>query len=191
MFSGKTTELLRRVDEAGSQGYLTLLFKPSVDDRHGRLAIATHTGISRVGVALEPGAESIRELRKLVGATQLASTLVFGFDEVNFFSARLLRLCKDLTKRGKRVIAAGLDYDFARRPFGPTLELARIGSSVTELAGVCEICGRDATAYQRIIGGKPAPLDSPLIMVGGRELYQARCLNCYSREREESSGSVL
>jgi thymidine kinase len=187
MFSGKTTELIRRIDQARDEGRIAFLFKPSVDDRHGKLEIATHDGISRAGVSIEPGSESIHSVRNLIGAPRLASAHVFGFDETNFFSSRLPRLCEDLMRLGKRVVTAGLDYDFARRPFGPTLRLAEMATVVTLRTSVCEICGRTAAAYQRIIDGRPAPIDGPLIMVGGREIYQARCLECYLSEREASS----
>ena len=55
-----------------------------------------------------------------------------------------------------------------------------IATKVDKLHAVCMKCGCDhATRTQRLIDGKPADKNSPLIMIGGDETYEARCVKCY------------
>ena len=81
---------------------------------------------------------------------------------------------------GKRIIGTGLELDFKAEPFGSMPELMCIATKVDELHAVCMKCGCDhGTRTQRLIDGKPADKSSPLIMIGGDETYEARCIKCY------------
>ena len=185
MFSGKTSELIRRITAAQHRGEVVLVLKPAVDSRSGFDSLVTHDGRRFPAQPIKPHHEELADLRKELGSERLRRSGMVAIDEVNFLSMAFVDICKRLVLEGKSVVAAGLDYSFIREPFGPTLKLAEVADIVVKLVARCALCGRPASAYQRIINGRPAPESSPLIMVGGKELYQPRCLACYYRERSE------
>ena len=179
MFSGKTEELIRRLERVRIAGRKILLFKPTIDDRYAEAAVVTHYGREFAAHQLPPGEETLDKLIEIVGNDALAECSVIAFDEGNFFSERLTELCQELVAMGKRVIVAGLDLTFAEEPFGPMGPLMSLADRVDKLQAVCVKCGGVATRSQRLIDGKPAPVDGPVIQVGGVGSYEARCRNCY------------
>jgi len=179
MFSGKTEELIRRLERVRIAKGKLLLFKPTIDDRYSTTSVVTHYGREFSAHLLSPGSETIEELERLVGAESLAGAAVVAFDEGNFFSDKLPSLCETLVARGKRVIVAGLDLTFAGEPFGPMPTLMALADRVDKLQAVCVKCGGVATRSQRLIDGRPAPKDGPVIQVGGLGTYEARCRSCY------------
>jgi len=100
---------------------------------------------------------------------------VIAIDEVQFFDDDIVALCNNLADHGKRVICAGLDMDFRGVPFGPIPQLLAIAEHVDKLHAICVICGADACRTQRLIAGKPAYYDDPVVLVGASEVYEARC----------------
>ena len=181
MFSGKTEELIRRLERVRIAGRTILLFKPTIDDRYEVNAVVTHYGREFAAHLLEPGEETIGALERSVGEDTLKAAAVVAFDEGNFFSERLPDLCQELVGMGKRVIVAGLDLTFAEEPFEPMPKLMALADRVDKLQAVCVVCGGVATRSQRLIDGKPAPVDGPVIQVGGVGSYQARCRACYEK----------
>ena len=188
MFSGKTEELIRLLEREriarearGSKVPEILVFKPSIDSRYGANVIATHYGKDLSAKNLVPGRESILEIEKIVGVERLKMATVIAFDEAQFFSKKLPKLCEELVDMGKKVIVAGLDLTFARKPFGPMPDLMALADEISKLHAVCVKCGAEATCTQRLIDGKPAPATEKVIVVGGAEFYEARCRNCYER----------
>jgi thymidine kinase len=77
------------------------------------------------------------------------------------------------------VVAAGLDQDFRRLPFGPMPELLTHAEFVDKLQAVCHRCGGPATTTQRLVGGRPAPYSGETVVVGAAEQYEARCRDCH------------
>jgi len=181
MFSGKTEELIRRLERVRIAHGEILLFKPTIDNRYKRNAIVTHYGREFDAHLLVPGHESIGTLSDMVGEKKLGKATVMAFDEGNFFSEKLPVLCEELVAMGKRVIVAGLDLTFAGEPFSPMPILMALADQIDKLHAVCVKCGKDATRTQRLINGKPAPFDDPVIKVGGIGSYEARCRDCYER----------
>ena len=181
MFSGKTEELIRRLERVRIAGRKILLFKPTIDDRYDMNAVVTHYGREFAAHLLEPGEETIDTLKESVGEDALEQAAVVAFDEGNFFSERLPGLCQELVAMGKRVIVAGLDLTFAEEPFEPMPKLMALADRVDKLQAVCVVCGGVATRSQRLIDGKPAPVDGPVIQVGGVGSYEARCRVCYQK----------
>ncbi len=86
-------------------------------------------------------------------------------------------VCEELADEGRSVLVSGLDRDFLGRPFGPMPTLLSLADQVTKLTAICTVCGDDATRTQRLVGGRPAAADDPLIVVGGMhdDRYEARC----------------
>ena len=179
MFSGKTDELIRRLERVRIAGRSILLFKPTIDDRYAETAVVTHYGREFAAHQLTPGEETLETLVSIVGDETLAGANVVAFDEGNFFTEQLTDLCQTLVSMGKRVIVAGLDLTFSEVPFGPMGPLMSLADRVDKLQAVCVQCGGVATRSQRLIDGQPAPTDGPVIQVGGVGSYEARCRNCY------------
>ncbi len=172
MFSGKTEELLRRIRRAEIARKKVQLFKPTIDNRYGLVRVASHDGIGREDAIVVCDAEDI--LRRLD-----ADTEVVAVDEIQFFDASIADICDHLADRGLRVIAAGLDQDFRGEPFGPMPLLLARAELVDKLHAICVTCGAAASRTQRLIDGRPARYDDPVILVGGSESYEARCRNCH------------
>ena len=117
-------------------------------------------------------------MRKIEEVTESNGLDAIGVDEVNFFPEAVVELLDRLADK-KRVIACGLNLNFRAEPFVTTMELAARADRVRYLSAVCVVCGQEATRTQRLIAGKPAPKDSPTIVVGGKELYEPRCRTCF------------
>ena len=182
MFSGKTEELIRRLERVRIARGSILLFKPTIDDRYSQQAIVTHYGREFEAHLLKAGSESLTALIEIAGDEALRRSAVVAFDEGNFFSEQLPGLCEELVEMGKRVIVAGLDLTFAGTPFGSMPTLMALADQVDKLHAVCIKCGGIATRSQRLIDGKPAPVNDPVIKVGGLGTYEARCRDCYSKD---------
>jgi thymidine kinase len=181
MFSGKTEELIRRLERVRIARGEILLFKPTIDDRYSTTSVMTHYGREFAAHLLAPGDETMDALVRIVGRDAIETATVVAFDEGNFFSERLPGLCEELVERGKRVIVAGLDLTFAGEPFGPMPLLLALADRVDKLEAVCVKCGRPATRSQRLANGHPASASGPVIQVGGLGSYEARCRDCYER----------
>ncbi|MFW6190369.1 MAG: thymidine kinase [Candidatus Bipolaricaulota bacterium] len=179
MFSGKSEELIRRIDRAAIAGQDTSLFKPHLDDRYSKSAVVTHYGREFEANLLHTGEESINSLAELIGEKELENVDLVAFDEGNFFTEELADLVDELIHSGKRVIVAGLDLTFAGDPFYPMPELMAESDRLDKLHAVCTECGGEATRTQRLIDGEPAPADDQVIKVGGKGDYEARCRDCW------------
>jgi thymidine kinase len=170
MFSGKTQELIRRLDQERYAGAAIQAFKAALDDRYAIEAVASHRQ-QRFPAIAAPDAGSLQaQLRK--------DTRVIGIDEAQFFGPEIIPLAESLADQGLHVIVAGLDLDFLGRPFGPMAELIARADRLTKLQASCQFpgCGsRQASRTQRLVDGIPAPPDAPLVVVGGAASYQARC----------------
>jgi len=171
MFSGKTEELIRRVRRAQIARQKVQVFKPVIDDRYGVQKITSHNGLYVEALPVE-SAEAILDIVE-------PDTTVVALDEIQFFDWQIAHVCSELAERGVRVIAAGLDMDFRGEPFGPMPVLMAEAEMVDKLQAICVSCGRPASRTQRLIDGKPASYDDPVILVGASEVYEARCRHCH------------
>lgn len=170
MFSGKSEELIRRVTRALIARQRVQVFKPAIDDRYQRMAVASHAGRT---LDAEPVADAA-ELRQTVND----ETQVVAIDEAQFFSDDLVAVVERLAEEGRRVIMAGLDLDFRGEPFGPMPGLMARAEVVEKLTAICR-CGRAATRTQRLIQGQPAHATDPIVLVGAAESYEPRCRDCH------------
>lgn len=170
MFSGKTEELLRRVERARIAKREVLVLKPEIDNRYAEEKVVTHYGRSLSCVRLP--VDIMWE--QLVKKISVSSIHVFAFDEAHFFSPSFPLICEWLVCFGKRVIVSGLDLDFRGEPFGPMPQILALADEVVKLSAVCTICGEPATRSQRIVDGKPVTV-GPEVLIGGLEHYEPRC----------------
>jgi len=167
MFSGKSEELIRRLKRALIAKQKIQVFKPGIDTRYDVDNVVSHSG-SRIEAEVVESPEDI--FRKIGENTQ-----VVAIDEAQFFSEGIINVINNLADKGIKVIVAGLDTDFKGEPFGPMPQILAIAEMVDKLTAICVLCGSEATRTQRIINGQPAYYDDPVIMVGAKELYEARC----------------
>ncbi|MBP1948874.1 thymidine kinase [Virgibacillus litoralis] len=167
MFSGKSEELIRRVRRATYGNLSVRVFKPAIDDRYADDSVVTHNGTSAIARPVRNSDEILEDIDNEVD--------VIGIDEVQFFDENITAVADELANKGIRVIIAGLDTDFRGEPFGPMPKLMALSESVSKLNAICPICGSPASRTQRLINGKPASYDDPVIMVGASESYEPRC----------------
>ncbi|MDW8011330.1 MAG: thymidine kinase [Sulfolobales archaeon] len=178
MFSGKTTELLRILRKYAIAGYAVVLVKPSTDARYSASKVVSHDGLEMDALVVEPSFTGLARVAEL-----LFEHDVVGIDEFQFFeySPDLVKFLLNLSSE-KLVIVAALNLDFRGEPWEVVKELLPYAEDVKVLKAVCTYvdqqrrkCGKQASRTQRLIDGRPAPYDSPRIMVGGKESYEARC----------------
>lgn len=167
MFAGKSEELIRRVKTLSYAHKKIMAFKPWIDNRYDDTAIASHDGDKYQAFAVK----TVQDIRSMVDD----SVQVVAIDEVQFFGDEIVSLCEEFANRGMRVIVAGLDTDFRGEPFGPMPQLLARAEFVAKLSAACTVCGCAATRTQRLVDGKPAKYDDPIILVGAKESYEARC----------------
>jgi thymidine kinase len=179
MFSGKSEEMIRRLRRAEIAGQSVVIFKPRIDDRFDVADIVSHAGIRMRGVPVASVAELVARAQGFE---------VVGIDEVQFFEPAVVPAALQMADGGARVVAAGLDQDFRRLPFGPIPELLAHAEFVDKLQAVCHRCGGPATTTQRLVDGRPAPYSGETVVVGASEQYEARCRDCHEPGADAAVG---
>ncbi|WP_026998011.1 thymidine kinase [Flectobacillus major] len=164
MFSGKTEELIRRLNRARIAKQEVKIFKPTVDTRYHAEDIVSHNASSVGSVPIQHPSDMLA----LVGNCD-----VVGIDEAQFFDNTVVDIANKLAESGKRVIIAGLDMDFLGNPFGPMPNLMAVAEYITKVHAVCVVCGDVANySYRKI-----AVQDQ--VVLGETDSYEARCRKCF------------
>lgn len=177
MYSGKTEELIRRMRQVMIARQSCRIFTPRLDTRYNVGHVASHTGAKLEAVSISSISEAI------AGAEDVQ---VIALDELHFLedsAEAILAGCQALADRGLRVIVAGLDQSYRAEPFPALMQLMAVAEQVDKLYAICVRCGAYATRTQRLVNGQPAPANAPTIVVGGLDLYEARCRSCYEPAR--------
>ncbi|MFH0990221.1 MAG: thymidine kinase [bacterium] len=169
MFSGKTEELIRRIRRAQIAKQKVAIFKPRIDTRYSVEHIVSHSEQSLISQSIDDAAQ----IPELAGDAQ-----VIGIDEAQFFKANVVDVCESLANHGKRVIIAGLDQDYRGKPFEPMPQLLAIAEYITKTLAICVVCGNPADRTQR------KSTSSERVIVGAKELYEARCRRCHQAPSE-------
>lgn len=167
MFCGKTEELIRRLRRACIAKQKVQVFKPIIDQRYSIEKVTSHAGSEFEAIPIESARQIYHHLQE--------DTTVVGIDEAQFFDDEIIPIVQELAEKGCRVIITGLDTDFRGEPFGPMPILLAQAEKVDKLTAICMVCGETATRTQRLINGKPAHYNDPVVVVGAAELYEARC----------------
>jgi len=185
MFSGKSEELIRRVRRAIIARKRVQVFKSHLDGRYaGIYSISSHDGRTVDAVPVDSAAQISQCLDP--------SAQVVAIDEAQFLDGSIVGIATSLAARGRRVIMAGTDTDFRGEPFGPMPSLMAVAEVVDKLHAICVLCGAPASRNQRLVEGRPARYDSPVIQIGGQESYEARCRACHQvPRRDEDQGRLL
>ncbi|MBP1969853.1 thymidine kinase [Virgibacillus natechei] len=183
MFSGKSEELIRRVRRATYGNLSVRVFKPVIDNRFEDESVVSHNGTSTVARPVNSSDKILENINERVD--------LVGIDEVQFFDENIIEVATELANQGIRVIAAGLDTDFRGEPFGAMPALMALSESVTKLNAICPSCGSPASRTQRLIDGKPASYDDPIILVGASESYEPRCRHHHEVPNKPSNKIIL
>ena len=173
MFAGKTEELIRRINVLSYAKKNIIVFKPKIDNRYSDSEIVSHSGAKVPCLVVEKAQDILKKIE--------ADTEVVAIDEVQFFDKDIVEVCEYLADKGIRVMVAGLDKDFRGESFGVMPELLTSGSSLsTKLTGrFVTKWWAPATRTQRLVNGKPAGFEDPIVMVGADESYEPRCRHCH------------
>lgn len=167
MFSGKTEELIRRLRRATIARQKVQVFKPAIDNRYTVEKVKSHAGMDFDATPIQRASEILERLE--------TDTTVIGVDEAQFLDEEIVPIVRSLADRGIRVIIAGLDQDFRGEPFGSMPLLLAFAEHIEKLQAICMVCGEPATRTQRLVNGRPARYDDPVVIVGAAEMYEARC----------------
>lgn len=180
MSCGKTEELLRRIKRAIIARKQVKIFSPVLDTRVGGDYIESRNGMVQDAIKVGTSKDIYRYIK--------AEDQIIAIDEIQFFDKDIVEVVQKLMADGKKVIASGLDLDFKAQPFGSMPTLLCIADRVDKLSAICMKCGSEyANRTQRLVNGEPADINSPLIMIGGDENYEARCINCYELPDKKSA----
>ena len=165
MFSGKSEELIRRLNRAKIARQKVQVFKPKIDDRYSVAETASHSGIKHHSIPVSTAAELLAHIE--------LDTEVVGIDEGQFLDAEIIAVANALANRGMRVIIAGLDQDFMGKPFEPMPQLLAIAEFITKTHAICVVCGSTANYSQRTVASEAR------VEVGASDKYEARCRRCF------------
>ncbi|MFO7615845.1 MAG: thymidine kinase [Bacteroidales bacterium] len=170
MFSGKTEELIRRLNRARIARQSVEIFKPQIDTRYSEEEVVSHDARAiRSTPVSSPG-----NILLLTGDVD-----VVGIDEAQFFDNSLVDVCNTLADQGIRVVVAGLDMDFQGQPFGPMPALTAIAEYVTKVHAICMKCGNLAHYSHRTAGGNQQ------VLLGEKDVYEPLCRRCYNHSRSK------
>jgi thymidine kinase len=164
MFSGKTEELIRRLNRARIARQKVEIFKPKVDTRYDEINVVSHDENSIVSTPVETASQILLYAEEVE---------VVGIDEAQFFDSDLMAVCNFLANKGVRVIVAGLDMDFQGNPFGPIPALLATAEYVTKVHAICMRCGNLAQYSHRTIANQN------LVVLGEKDSYEPLCRKCY------------
>lgn len=164
MFSGKTEELIRRLNRATYAKQRVKIFKPRIDARYAPDSVVSHSKQELTAVAVDDAHEILEHA---------AGADVIGIDEAQFFGPPVVGVAERLANEGKRVVIAGLDQDYLGRPFEPMPHLMAVAEYVTKNLAICMLCGNPADRSQRLVRRDAT------VVVGGTESYEARCRRCF------------
>ena len=180
MRSNKTAELLRRIETRRQYAkQYVLLLKPSADTKSaaGVVESRNRNGCGKMEAVEFHAADPWTVLPVLAATEKQIGRRVecIAIDEGQFVHD-LFAFTRHLLERGYDVMVSGLELDFRGMPFGEMLDLSWLvrtySGNVTELVAYCS-CGAKALYPQRLVDGKPANYDSPIIMAG--DFYEPRC----------------
>ncbi len=169
MFSGKTEELIRRLNRARIAKQKVEIFKPSIDTRYDEEQVVSHDENAIQSTPVESSSQI------LLYANDVD---VVGIDEAQFFDMGIINICNQLADSGVRVICAGLDMDYSGKPFGPMPGLMASAEFVDKVHAICVMCGNLAQYSHRTV------VNNKLVMLGETDSYEPLCRCCYNKNKK-------
>ena len=166
MFSGKTEELIRRINRVKIARRKILIFKPTIDIRYSKSDIVSHAHSATEAIPVQNS--------RIIASLVDDETEVVAIDEAQFFDDGIIDAVNDLVNRGKRVICAGLDMDYLGQPFGPMPQLMAMADDVYKCRAICVKCGHLANYSYRIASSQEQ------VLIGEKQEYMPLCRCCYA-----------
>jgi len=170
MFSGKTEELIRRLNRARIAKQKVEVFKPAIDTRYDQEDVVSHDEKKSPSIPVENASQILFYAEDFE---------VVGIDEAQFFGSELVQVCNQLAEKGKRVVVSGLDMDYTGKPFGPIPQLLSVAEYVTKVHAICMRCGDLANYSHRTVSNEH------LVMLGETESYEPLCRKCFVSARQK------
>ena len=164
MFSGKTEELIRRLNRARIARQKVEIFKPVIDTRYSTVEIVTHDAHAIPSTPVNAASQILLLVQDVN---------VVGIDEAQFFDPAITEVCNIMANNGIRVLVAGLDMDYLGNPFGPMPALIATAEYITKLHAVCMSCGDLAHYSYRILKNEQQ------VLLGEKDVYEPLCRKCY------------
>jgi thymidine kinase len=174
MFSGKTEELIRRINRVKIAQRHIEIFKPTVDHRYSSQDVVSHNKSSIEATPIENSSSILLLYR---------DADVVAIDEAQFFDQGIVDVCNTLANNGVRVIIAGLDMDYQGIPFGPMPALCAIADDVYKTRAVCVRCGQLANYSFR------TALSHEQVLIGEKQEYMPLCRRCYNEAMQAKKQS--
>jgi len=166
MFSGKTEELIRRINRVRIAGQPFRVFKPSIDIRYSDTKVVSHSNNKIKSI-------SINKPDEILSLSEDFD--VIGIDEVQFFDKEIVEICTQLANSGKRVIVAGLDMDYSGQPFGPMAGLLSVAEYVTKVKAICMDCSGLSNFSYRLVDSEE------IVVLGEKKEYIPLCRRCFAK----------
>ncbi|WP_338955419.1 thymidine kinase [Spiroplasma endosymbiont of Polydrusus cervinus] len=171
MFAGKTEEFIRQLVRLSYAKFEIQVFKPTLDNRYSENQVVSHSKKAVKATSVKNSDELLVKLKP--------TTNVVGIDEVQFFDNNIVKVADSLADKGIIVIVNGLDKDFRGEPFLNVEQLMTRSEEVKKLHAICVKCGNLANRTQRLINGNPANYYDPIVLIGEKDKYEARCRHCH------------
>ena len=171
MFSGKTEEMIRRLNRARIAKLKVEIFKPKMDTRYDEVQVVSHDAHAILSTPVESSSQIL---------LMTNDVNVVGIDEAQFFDEGITEVCNTLANNGIRVLVAGLDMDFLGNPFGPMPALIATAEYVTKIHAICMNCGDLAHYSHRIVK------NSQQVLLGEMDAYEPLCRKCYIEKQKIS-----
>ena len=176
MFSGKSSELIRRLSRAKIAKLRVMSFTPAMDTRYSTFEVVSHDGMHIESIAVNDPMEILRHAQNVD---------VVGIDEVQFMDESIVDVASQLANSGIRVICAGLDMDYTGKPFGPMPRLMAIAEHITKLHAICVRSGDPANHSFRTADS------DELVMLGEKGAYIPLCRHCFNELMKKRSGADI
>jgi thymidine kinase len=163
MFSGKTSELIRRLKRLKVIGKNILVINSAKDTRSPDEVLKTHDNVKF-------NCYKVYDLFDIMDTVEFDDADIIAVDEAQFFP-RLKKFVECCLLSEKSIILAGLDADSFQRKFGELIDCIPLACEVTKLSALCMCCN----------DGTPGPFtkrtvdDMRLELIGGSDMYAAVC----------------
>jgi thymidine kinase len=163
MFSGKTSELIRRLKRHRAIGDQVLVINSKKDTRNESEVLQTHDGVTFRCIKTD-------SLDEVLDTIPFLDAKVVAVDEAQFFEG-LRHFVECALAKNKHVLLAGLDGDFRQQTFGEILTVVPLADDVTKLKALCMDC----------MDGTPGPFTRRTVLnmnqelIGDANAYRAVC----------------
>ncbi len=183
MYAGKSTELIRIINRFKCLDKNVLVINHVWNNRYGSSTLTTHNRESFDECVI---LEKLGDVEKEENKEFFKNADVIVIEELQFFGDAYDNIVKWIDEEGKCVVAAGLDGDAKKKPFGDVLRLIPHAEKVRKLNALCKMCGDGTKAHfsKRIVK------DESTVLVGSDDVYEAVCRYHFLNEQNEKKNEI-